>query len=120
VFDDVSSETVWADWIEEIASIGYVWGCGGGHFCPEGSILRKELAVFLLHTLEGTDYTPPPAEGFFDDVPGDLYMPWIDELARRGIATTCGGNNFCPDDVVTRSQMAVFVVRAFDLPIFIE
>ena len=35
----------------------------------------------------------------------------IAAMDQRGLSTGCGGGNFCPDAPVTRSQMAVFVMR---------
>ena len=43
------------------------------------------------------------------------YAPWVEEMARRGITSGCGGGNFCPNDSVTRAQMAVFLVTTFGL-----
>jgi hypothetical protein len=43
------------------------------------------------------------------------FSGFIDHLAIRGITLGCGGGNFCPTDNVTRSQMAAFLVRAFNL-----
>jgi len=40
---------------------------------------------------------------------------WIEQLAAEGITGGCGNGNYCPDDSVTRAQMAVFLVRAFGL-----
>ncbi|MBK9208875.1 MAG: hypothetical protein IPL71_11490 [Anaerolineales bacterium] len=33
-----------------------------------------------------------------------------------GITAGSGGGNYCPGDSVTRAQMAVFLVKAFNLP----
>jgi hypothetical protein len=75
------------------------------------------MAVFLLRTLEGSGYTPPPCvpgQEMFNDVPASSpFCPWIEELARRGITGGCGGGNYCPSASVDRAQMAVFLVRTF-------
>ena len=39
----------------------------------------------------------------------------IEALAAEGITGGCGAGNYCPSDPVTRGQMAVFLVRAFEL-----
>ncbi|PKN93180.1 MAG: hypothetical protein CVU44_12185, partial [Chloroflexi bacterium HGW-Chloroflexi-6] len=41
---------------------------------------------------------------------------WIKQLAAEGITGGCGAGNYCPDRPVTRAQMAVFLVKAFNLP----
>jgi hypothetical protein len=72
----------------------------------------------LLWTLEGPSYVPPACTvPVFSDVPcSDPFARWINELAARGITGGCGGSNYCPLGVVTRAQMAVFLVVTFGLP----
>jgi hypothetical protein len=72
------------------------------------------MAVFLLKGKHGSTYAPPPATGgVFVDVPKTAFAAgWIEELAAEGITAGCGGGRFCPDAVVTRAQMAVFLLRA--------
>ncbi|MGH9364815.1 MAG: S-layer homology domain-containing protein [Thermoanaerobaculia bacterium] len=49
----------------------------------------------------------------FNDVPPtDPYYTFICTIAQAGITSGCGGGNYCPDDPVTRAQMAVFLLRA--------
>ncbi|PKN93688.1 MAG: hypothetical protein CVU44_07675 [Chloroflexi bacterium HGW-Chloroflexi-6] len=53
----------------------------------------------------------------FADVPADnLFAPWIKQLAAEGITGGCSSGNYCPNNAVTRAQMAVFLVKAFELP----
>ena len=42
--------------------------------------------------------------------------PWIKQLAAEGFTGGCGTVIYCPDSLVRRAQMAVFLVRAFNLP----
>jgi hypothetical protein len=75
------------------------------------------MAVFLLRAEHGSSYVPPPATGIFTDVPADYWAAaWIERLAAEGITGGCGNGNFCPGVTVTRDQMAVFLVKAFNLP----
>jgi len=53
----------------------------------------------------------------FNDVPVTQWAAaWIKQLAAEGITTGCSGGNYCPDNNVTRAEMAVFLVRTFNLP----
>jgi len=57
-----------------------------------------------------------PVGGSFNDVPeGDPFFRAIEALAASGITSGCGNNNFCPNDVVTRNQMAKFLAVALGL-----
>src|SRR4029450_13424157 len=117
MFNDVPAGRPFCPFIEELVRRGITSGCGGGNYCPSASVTRAQMAVFLLRTLEGSGYTPPPCvpgQEMFNDVPASSgFCPWIEELARRGITGGCGGANYCPSASVDRAQMAVFLVRTF-------
>jgi hypothetical protein len=54
----------------------------------------------------------------FQDVPTSYWAAaWIEQLALEGITSGCSvtPKNYCPATPVTRDQMAVFLVRAFNL-----
>jgi hypothetical protein len=60
-------------------------------------------------------YTPPPCVAgvpFADITCTTFYDAWIEQFARDGITAGCGGGNYCPNENVTRAQMAVFVEAA--------
>ncbi len=118
VFIDVPLGTFADAWIEQLALKGISVGCGNGNFCPDATITRAQMAVFLLRAKYGGLYVPPNATGLvFDDVPqGSFADAWIEQLALEGITSGCGGGNYCPDQTVTRAEMAVFLVRTFNLP----
>jgi len=46
------------------------------------------------------------------------FCRWVEELARRGVVTGCGGGNYCPTDSVLREQMAVFLSVTFGLQLY--
>jgi hypothetical protein len=116
-FGDVPANHLFAGWIEAFADEGLTSGCGNGNYCPESPVTRGQMAVFLLRAIFGAGHMPPVATGaLFGDVPADhLFAAWIEQLAAEGITGGCGSGNFCPEAAVTRAQMAVFLVRAFNL-----
>lgn len=65
------------------------------------------------------DWQPIPSSARFQDVPaGHLFSADIEWLAAEGITRGCNppaNSRFCPDDQVTRGQMAAFLVRALGL-----
>src|SRR5262249_30892950 len=74
---------------------------------------RQQMAVFLMKAKHGLCYTPPSCVGVFPDVPcSSTFAPWIEALAAEGVTSGCGGGNFCPDNLVTRRQMAVFLMKS--------
>ncbi|WP_457677002.1 S-layer homology domain-containing protein [Thiolapillus sp.] len=117
VFDDVPAGHWAASWIEQLFADGITSGCDASHYCPDRNVTRAEMSIFLLRSRHGADYVPPSASGtLFSDVPSDYWAAnWIEQLAAEGISTGCGAGKFCPDDQLSRAQMAVFLVRTFDL-----
>jgi CSLREA domain-containing protein len=118
-FGDVST-TYWAAaWIKQLAVEGITGGCGGGNYCPTGAVTRDQIAVFLLKAKHGSSYAPPlvgDSTGF-GDVPTTYWAAaWIKQLAAEGITGGCSAGAYCPGSPVTRAQMAVFLVRTFNLP----
>jgi hypothetical protein len=73
------------------------------------------MSAFLVRALG--EFTPPlpPSQRFTDVAPSNPFYNFIDRLAVLNITTGCGVNTYCPSQVVTREQMAAFLVRAFDL-----
>ena len=108
----------WADkWIKQLAAEGITGGCGAGVYCPDATVTRAQMAVFLLKSKHGSAYAPPSATGVFTDVPVGYWADkWIEQLAVEGVTSGCGAGIYCPDASVTRAQMAVFLVKAFGLP----
>jgi hypothetical protein len=118
VFGDVPANAFAAAWIEELASLGITSGCGGGNYCPNQTVTRRQMSTFLLKTKFGAAHQPPPAAGVFADVPmGDAFGSWIEELYADDITEGCLTNplRYCPSHANTRGQMAVFLVKTFDL-----
>jgi photosystem II stability/assembly factor-like uncharacterized protein len=116
VFGDVAAGDFAAAFIEQLFADGITGGCGGGNYCPTNSVTRAQMAVFLLRAKFGSGYAPPPATGVFNDVPvGSFADAFIEQMAAEGITGGCGNGNFCPNDPITRAQMAVFLVRTFGL-----
>jgi hypothetical protein len=48
----------------------------------------------------------------YADMAGNFFEPFVRELTCRGIASGCGGGNYCPGSAVLRQEMAVFLVLA--------
>jgi Carboxypeptidase regulatory-like domain len=121
IFADVPQGDTFAPWIEDLYNRGITGGCSVAplSFCPDNTVLRQQMAVFLLKTLEGAAYEPPDCEGVFGDVPcPSTFADWIEELADREITGGCGGGNFCPASPNTRGQMAVFLTKTFGLVLY--
>jgi hypothetical protein len=118
MFLDVGANDFAASYIEQLANDGITGGCGNLNFCPGASISRAQMAVFLLRARYGSSYLPPAPTGIYSDVDTSYWAAgWIEQLSSEGITFGCGGGKFCPNDAVRRDQMAVFLVRTFNLTV---
>ncbi len=118
-FSDVPASHWAADWIKQLAAENITSGCSAGNYCPEAPVTRAQMAIFLLKAKYGPTYAPPPVTtgtGFADVPASHWAAAWIKQLAAEGITSGCGGGNYCPDTAVSRAQMAVFLVKTFNLP----
>jgi cysteine-rich repeat protein len=119
VFGDVPASNPFCKFIEELFRRGVVSGCGGGNYCPTSPVTREAMAVFVLRTLDPALNPPACGTPVFNDVPASSpFCKWIEELARRGVVTGCGGGNYCPGAAVTREQMGVFITSTFTLTLY--
>ena len=117
-FSDVGSGGVHEPAINDLADQGVFADteCGDGLFCPGDPIDRWVMAVWLIRVLGGE--VTDTATSRFDDVDAsDWWSTYAEELADRDITAGCNTDplRYCPDDSVTRAQMASFLARAFAL-----
>ncbi len=119
IFTDVPTTAWAANYIEQLYADGITTGCNPALmlYCPADSVTRAQMAAFLLRAKHGAGYAPPDATGIFSDVPTTYWAAaWIEELYAEGITTGCNTGLYCPEQSVTRAQMAAFLVRTFALP----
>jgi hypothetical protein len=101
--------------INTLAAAGITKGCNppaNDRFCPERSVTRGEMAAFLVRAY---GYTDAGAGNLFVDDDNSIFQADIDRLATAGVTKGCNppaNDRFCPNDPVTREQMASFLARA--------
>lgn len=115
LFSDVPCSNSYAAWVNEMAREGITGGCAAGIFCPDGTITRAQMAVFLM-VARGFPAAACPPSSFLDVATTSSFCGWINQIAAKGITGGCGGGNFCPDSLVLRSQMSVFLATTFGIP----
>ena len=101
--------------IERLAAAGITRGCNppvNDRFCPDDPVTRGEMAALLVRAL---DYTDDGGGDLFFDDNDSIFEGDIDRLGTAGVTKGCNppaNDRYCPDDVVTRGQMAAFLHRA--------
>ncbi len=113
-FSDVSG--VHADNIEALADAGIAAGVSATAFQPGGSVTRAQMATFLDRLLTSVGLPlEPAAPGFDDVVPGATHADAIGRLAAAGVVQGRTAASYDPSGLVTRAQMASFLMRTNDL-----
>jgi hypothetical protein len=116
-FWDVDDTHVFAGDVAWLARESVTRGCNApwnDEFCPDAPVTRGQMAAFLVRVLD-----LPAGESPFTDTTGSGFEAEIAALYSSEITTGCDVGDptrFCPDDPVTRGEMAVFLVRALQLP----
>ncbi len=121
-FADVPNTNPFYAFIENLLHNGITGGGACGGYCPTDGVKRQQMAVFLLKARFGAAFTPPPATGtVFSDVPlSNPFASWIEALYLLGVTGGCSGGpppapiQFCPDGIVNRQQMAVFLLKTLE------
>jgi hypothetical protein len=122
-FQDVPTSNPFFPHIQKLMDLGITTGCSQSPalFCPTNTIPRWEMAMFMirarlaLHGATNFTYSPTP---YFADVPANVEgngmpFPFIQWSYEENITNGCGTNPlvYCPDTLVTRGQMASFIMR---------
>ena len=121
-FSDVGEGSVHGPAVGALAADGVFEGteCGLGLFCPGEPILRWEMAVWLVRVLDdGAEPEEVGSSRFSDVDAGVWWAPYVERFAELGVTRGCatGPLRYCPQEAVTRAQMASFLVRAFGLDV---
>jgi hypothetical protein len=113
-FTDIAGSVFEAN-ILKLAAAGITKGCNppaNDEYCPTDYVTRGQMAAFLVRALDLTAVDPSIA---FVDADGSLFEDNILKLATAGVTRGCNppaNDRFCPNDYVTRGQMAAFLHRA--------
>ncbi len=113
-FADVIAWSPAAAHIERFADLGVTEGCGdGSRFCPDDAVTRAHMAVFLSRAYN----LPEGPDPNFSDVPHDAwYASDVAKIAAARMTKGCTTDppSYCPEQQVTRGQMAVLIHRALE------
>jgi hypothetical protein len=119
-FTDVPTTNLFFPHIQKLRDLGITTGCATGLFCPTDTIPRWEMAIFMVRArlaLYGATF-PTATTPYFADVPTNVEgngvpFPFIQRSYEEHITAGCGTDPliYCPDELVTRGQMASFIMR---------
>ena len=116
-FVDVDPSGIHACSIDALFAAGVTLGCSSEplRYCPDEPVSRSQMASFLAYALDLV--APDQPVGFVDVDPSGVHASSIDALFAAGVTLGCSSEplRYCPDEPVSRSQMASFLAYALDL-----
>jgi len=116
-FSDVPATYEFFSYIQKLYELGITDGCATTPslmYCPDDGVTRDETAAFIIRARFASVPFNYPTTPYFTDVPpSDPFFNYVQEMYYLGITTGCSTNPlmYCPTEILTRGQMAVFVVR---------
>lgn len=125
-FSDVPPD-YWAyDYIEYAKSLNIIEGYSDDQFAPTKLMDRGHMAVFLARSIvdptgeAGLASYAPPTRPTFRDVTPDRKNAWcykhVEYLVSQGVTSGYENSRYGPTVTLSRDETAVFLARAFDLP----
>jgi hypothetical protein len=110
---DVNFRDIALSWaraqIEALASRGIIDGTEDGTFDPDGKLTRAQYIKLLVTAFDLADETAGTT--FTDVKPGDWYYSSVASAQKLGIVQGQDDNLFGADNLITRQDMAVLMVR---------
>jgi hypothetical protein len=120
VFPDVLLDNWAFRYIGGVVDAGVASGYDDGLYHPDLTVSRDQMAVFIARGMCGGDDQVPEldcVEPPFSDVTCDHWArKYIQYAASEGVVQGYPEGDYKPEDFVNRAQMAVYMCRAFDLP----
>lgn len=113
-YTDVPS-SIRAD-VREAVARDVMESCSTGGFCHDGPVTRASIAVYAVRATDMGNLEVNRAT--FSDVPTSYWASGaIERLYQRQVVSGCRTSPlaFCPADDVTRAEVAVILVKAFNL-----
>lgn len=107
--------TFYEDAVAVLYRRGIVQGCAEDTFCAGQVLTRGQVATILDRALGLPSDEVQLASSTFVDTAGNVHASSIESVARAGLAAGCAEDRFCPDDPITRAQLATVLQAAFDL-----
>lgn len=111
-YEDVADDYWASDIIKVMSAKHIIEGVDGNNYAPQANVTRAEFASMLVRAL-GLKASGPAA---FKDVSASAwYAESVAAASQAGLSQGVSPSNFSPNVKITREEMAVLLVRAYEL-----
>jgi len=112
-FEDVAAKHWALSVIQELAAKQIVNGITDTKFAPEKKVTRSEFAAMLVKALR---LKPAAVSTAFEDVPRNAwYSEAVAAAYAHGLIKGLSDSRFAPQEQITREQMAIMVMNAYQI-----
>jgi hypothetical protein len=111
LFTDVGTDNWASDVIKTMAAQHIIQGTSEAEFNPQGDVTRAQFAAMLARALGLTADNPST---FNDVASGAWYAQAVAAVSEAGFMLGRSTDSFAPDSSMTREEMAVMIVRAYE------
>ena len=108
IFDDVSADAWYVNYVDYVYSYGLMNGVSGKRFDPNGTMTRAML-VTVLWRIEGEPGTTKKCP--FTDLKADWYRAAVAWAYENEIVKGMSETKFAPNNPLTREQIAAIIYR---------
>jgi hypothetical protein len=117
LFSDVPPTHLFAPHIQYLLRQNVTaYGCpGAGAYCPDVIMTRGQMAEFIVKSLFGANVVVELTPAFSDVSFSHPAFVYVQKMKELRITDGCTATTYCPDEPVTRGQMAAFIVRAWNV-----
>ena len=110
-FTDVGSDHWASTLIKNLAAQHIINGINNTEFAPNASVTRAEFAALLVRSLK---IKALKAAKFTDIDASQWYASEVAAASEAGIVTGRSATVFAPNDTITREEMVVMLIRAYE------
>jgi len=113
-FTDLADSDFLAPFVYQVFEQAIIPSCASSpfSFCPSSGLSRSDAAAFIIRAAFGDSFSYSQS-AYFDDVPSwDPNFKYVQKLRDLNITAGCDTRWYCASSLATRSDVAVFVIRA--------
>lgn len=116
-FSDVADDAWYGSYVNQLVGLGITRGYSDGTYRPNKLVTRSQMATFFVRAFDRIEAVTSPTSSFTDITSGGVHSAAIEGMLETGITAGCNTQplRYCPQDPITRAQMASFIARALGL-----
>ena len=116
-FSDVDDGAWYWSYVRDLVLLGITDGYPDGTYRPDEFVTRAQMASFLSRAFLNDETRDGDSVPFADVSDANVHARAIQDISSAGVTSGCSAEpvRYCPDEPITRAQMASFIARILGL-----